>query len=161
MWVLDYFQGEQAIAATPVREVTAASVAQRVRDARGRVLIFSLYRPHSDDAYVVVALRRWAVQMTSPSAEVLAFAVGARRDAQLLFRDGEERGVQRLPPEWLDQRQLEAFDSAMAQLGIPNSGHSTLPLTVVFDRSGRVTEHWRGTLDYVPVLAAAKAARQQ
>jgi hypothetical protein len=99
--------------------------------------------------------------MTSPRVELLAFAVGTRRDAQLLSRAGEERGIQRLLPEWLDQRQLGAFGNAMAELGIPESNHSSLPLTVVFDRNGRVADHWRGTLDYLRVLAAAKAVRQR
>jgi hypothetical protein len=47
----------------------------------------------------------------------------------------------------------------MAELGIQgNNERSTLPLTAVFDRHGRVTAQWQGSLDYLPVLAAAKAA---
>jgi hypothetical protein len=92
----DYLLGEQAIGATPVSEVSASSIAERVRKARGHALILSLYRAGSDDPYTVADVRRWTIQSRGP--EVVAVAVGSRRDAQLLFRYGEEHGIQRLPP---------------------------------------------------------------
>jgi hypothetical protein len=162
IWGWDRIQVAEALATVPVREVTIASVTQRVREARGHVLILALYRPDSDDPYVVGDVRRWTVQTSSPQVELIALAVGSRREAQLLFRDGEQRGIQRLPPEWLDSRQLETLNSVMTELGVRGSvNRSTLPLTVVFDSNGRVTAQWQGTVDYLPVLMAAKAARRE
>jgi hypothetical protein len=159
VWSWDHLQSQQTLATIPVREVTAESIAQRTREARGQVLILSLYRPQSDDPYVVGDLRRWASQTASPGVKVIAHAVGPRRDAQRLFLESEERGIQRLPPEWLSHRS-PALDTVLAELGIQgNAERSALPLTAVIDRDGRVTAHWQGSLDYLPVLTAAKAAR--
>jgi hypothetical protein len=161
VWGWDHLQSQQTLATIPVREVTAESIAHRVHKARGQVLILSLYRPDSEDPYVVGDLRRWTAQTTHPRVELIALAVGTRREARLLFRDGEDRGVQRLPPDWLSPQQLELLENSMGELGLRHSGNSNLPITAVFDRNGRVTEQWHGTLDYLPVLAAAKAARQR
>jgi hypothetical protein len=161
VWGWDCLQSQQTLAIIPVREVAAESIAQRVREARGRVLILSLYRPDSEDPYVVGDLGRWADQTASPRVKLIALAVGSRREAQLLFRDGEDRGVQRVPPDWLSPQQLQLFENSMGELGLRHSGKSDLPMTAVFDRNGRVTEQWDGTLDYLPVLVAAKAARQR
>jgi hypothetical protein len=159
VWGWDLLQSQQSLARIPVREVTAESIAQQVRQARGQVLILSLYRPDSEDPYAVADLRRWATQASSPQVKVLAIAVGSRNEAQRLFRDGEERGIQRLPPDWLGQWQ-PAIDSVLAELGVRGDPERTkLPLTAVFDRNGVVRVHWQGELDYVPVLGAAKAAR--
>jgi hypothetical protein len=162
IWGWDYLQGEQAVATTPLRQVTASSIAQRMREARGHVMILTLYRPDSEDPYVVADLRRWAVQTRDPKVELISVAVGSRRETQFLFRYGMEAGVQRLPPEWLPAAESETLDSALLALGVRRSnGHSSLPLTTVLDRNGAVAAQWRGSLDYVPVLSAAKAARQR
>jgi hypothetical protein len=161
VWGWGHLQSQQTLAMIPVREVTAESIAERVRNARGQVLILSIYRPDSEDPYVVGDLGRWAAQTASPRVKLIALAAGSRRDAQLLFRDGGDRGVQRVPPDWLSAHQLQSFQSSMGELGLRHSGKSDLPMTVVFGRDGRVTEQWHGTLDYLPVLVAAKAARQR
>jgi hypothetical protein len=161
VWGWDHLQSQQTLATIPVREVTPESIAERVREARGHVLILALYRPDSDDPYVVADLRRWATQTAAPNVKLIALAVGTRKDAQLLFRDSEERGIQRLPHEWLGHWR-PALDTAMGELGIRKNGEPlNLPITAVLDRDGRVTAQWHGTVDYLPVLAAAKAARQQ
>jgi hypothetical protein len=161
VWGWDCLQSQQTLAIIPVREVTAESIAQRLRKARGEVLILSIYRPDSEDPYVVGDLGRWAAQTASPRVKLIALAVGSRREAQLLFRDGEDRGVQRVPPDWLSPQQLQLLENSMGELGLGHSGKSHFPVTAVFDRNGRVTEQWDGTLDYLPVLVAAKAARQR
>jgi len=161
VWGWDHLQSQQTLATIPVREVTAESIARRVREARGQVLILSLYRPYSEDPYVVGDLGRWVTQTASPRVKIIALAVGSRREAQLLFRDGEDRGVQRVPPDWLSPQQFASFANSMGELGLRHSGNSDLPVTAVFDRNGRVTEQWHGTLEYLPVLGAAKAARQR
>jgi hypothetical protein len=160
IWGWMFHQEEQALATTPVREITTASVAQRVRAGRGQVLILALYRPNSDDPYEVGDLRRWTLQTTTPRVGVLAFAAGSRRDAQRLFLYGMELGVERLPPEWLVPEHTGVLENAMAELGV-RTGHPKLPLVAVFNRSGQVIAQWSGNLDYTAVLAAAKAARQQ
>jgi hypothetical protein len=160
IWGLKYHQEEQVLETTPVRELTGASVAQRVRAARGKVLILALYRPNSEDPHEVGDLRRWALQTTTPKVEILAVAAGSKRDAQHLFLYGMELGIERLPPEWLAPEHPGVLDSTMSALGM-DTDHSKLPVVAVFDRSGHVTAQWSGNLDYAPVLAAAKAARQQ
>ena len=162
VWGWDYLQGEQALATTPLRQVTVSSIAQRVQKARGQILILTLYRPSADDdPYVAADLRRWAVQTRNPHVEFLGVAVGSRRDAQLLFRYGTDAGVQRLPPDWLPAVESATLDSALATLGLPRTASDSLPLTAVFDRDGGVAGQWRGDLDYVSVLSAAKAASRR
>jgi hypothetical protein len=161
IWGWDQLQSERVLATTPVRPVTLASMTQRVREGRGHVVILALYLPDSDDPYAVADLRRWAVQTTSPKVEVLALAVGTRREAQVLVRYGWERGVQRLPPEWLPQQEPGALARALAELGIGDKDSASLPVTAVFNSNGKVTAQWQGELDYLAVLTAAKAARQQ
>jgi hypothetical protein len=154
-----YFLQEQALAATPLREFGVASLAQRIREARGHVLVLVLYDPGSDDAYLVGDLRRWAAQ-ARPSVKLLALAVGKRRDAQGLFRYAHERGVQRIAPEWLAPWQPGTFEQTMGELGVIGPDRWSPPLVAVFDPAGKVTAQWEGEADYVEILAAAKAARQ-
>jgi hypothetical protein len=159
IWGWDHLLSQQTLDTIPVQEVTAESIVQRVRNARGQVLILSLYRPDSEDPHVVGDLRRWANQTASPKVRLMGVAVGSRRSAQRLFHDSEERGIQRVPHEWLGHWH-PTLDTAIAVLGIRANGQrSKLPLTIVFDRDGRVTAQWQGSLDYLPVLGAAKAAR--
>jgi hypothetical protein len=83
-------------------------------------------------------------------------AVGSRRDAQLLFRYGEDQGMQRLPPEWLNATAAGTLDSVLDRLGVRSGA---LPITAVFNRTGEVTGQWQGTLDYDTIRSTAKAAR--
>jgi hypothetical protein len=152
----DYLLGEQAVRTTPIREVSPAAIADRVQKARGHALILSLYRPGSDDPYTVADVRRWTVQSRGPDVEVVAVAVGSRHDAQLLFRYGEDQGMQRLPPEWLTATGAGTLDSVLGRLGVRSGA---LPITAVFSHTGVVTAQWQGTLDYDAILSAAKAAR--
>jgi len=152
----DYLLGEQAVRTTPVREVSASAIADRVRKARGHALILSLYRPGSEDPYTVADVRRWTVQSRGHEVEVVAVAVGSRRDAQLLFRYGEDQGMQRLPPEWLNATAAGTLDSVLGHLGVRSGA---LPITAVFNRTGEVTGQWQGTLDYDTIRSTAKAAR--
>ena len=161
LWGWDYLQGEQALGTTPLRQATASAISQRVQEARGHLLILALYRPDSDDPYVVADLRRWAVQTRNPHVEFLGVAVGSRRDAQMLFRYGADAGVQRLPPDWLPATESATLDTALVMVGVSPTGGRSLPLTAVFDRNGTVVGQWRGVLDYVPVLSAAKAASRR
>jgi hypothetical protein len=149
---------DDAVATTPVREFTVASMAQRLREARGHVVILMLYDPESDAAFLVGDVRRWATQV-GPKVEIVALAVGERRDAQFLFRYGEEQGVQRLAPEWLAPWQPGTFERTMGELGVIGADQWSPPLVVVFDRADKVTAEWEGEADYVAILAAAKAAR--
>jgi len=152
----DYLLGEQAVRSTPVREVSPSTIAERVRKARGHALILSLYQPSSEDPYTVADVRRWTVQSRGPEMEVVAVAVGSRRDAQLLFRYGEDQGMQRLPPEWLSATADGTLDSVLGRLGVRSGA---LPITAVFSHAGVVTAQWQGTLDYDTIRSAAKAAR--
>jgi hypothetical protein len=152
----DYVLGEQALRTTPIREVSPFTIAERVRKARGHAMILSLYRPGSDDAYTVADVRRWTIQSRGPEVEVVALAVGSRRDAQLLFRYGEDQGMQRLPPEWLSATAAGTVDSVLGRLGVRGGA---LPITAVFSRTGVATAQWQGTLDYDTIRSAAKAAR--
>jgi hypothetical protein len=155
-----YFLQEQAVASTPLREFGVASMAQRIRDARGHVLVMVLYNPDSDDAYLVGDFRRWAIQVT-PRVELFALAVGKRRDAQHLFRYGQEQGVQRIAPDWLAPSDPAVIDSAMAGLGIRGTHPWAAPRVTVIDAKGKVTAQVQGELNYEQLLAAAKAARPQ
>jgi hypothetical protein len=157
----DHLQGEQALATTPLRQVSAASIVQRVRQAHGHVLLLALYRPDSDDPYTSADLRRWAVETRTPPVEFVGAAVGTRRAAQVLVRYGMDAGVQRLSPDWLPVGETAALDSLLQPLGIAPTSTQTLSLAVVFDRNGVVAGQWRGALDYLPILLAAKAARQR
>lgn len=155
-----YFLQEQAVATTPLREFGVASMAQRIRDARGHVLVLVLYDPGSDDAYLVGDLRRWAIQVR-PRVELIALAVGKRRDAQFLFRYGQDQGVQRIAPEWLAPWPTGTFERTMGELGVIGPDDWSPTLAVVFDPAGKVTAQWEGDADYDNILAAAKAARQR
>jgi hypothetical protein len=161
IWGGGHLQGEQALATTPIQQVSAASIVQRVRQAHGHTLILALYRPDSDDPFTAADLRRWAVQTRTPPVEFVGAAVGTRRAAQVLVRYGMDAGVQRLSPEWLPAEEAAALDTLLAPLGIAPSDHQRLSLAVVFDRKGAVAGQWRGSLEYLPVLVAAKAARQR
>jgi hypothetical protein len=161
IWGWDSLQGEQSLATTPLRQVSAASIVQRVRQAHGHTLILALYRPDSDDPFTAADLRRWAVQTRTPPVEFVGAAVGTRRAAQVLVRYGMDAGVQRLSPEWLPAEETAALDTLLTPLGIAPSDHQRLSLAVVFDRTGAVAGQWRGSLEYLPVLMAAKAARQR
>jgi hypothetical protein len=152
----DYVLGEQAVRTTPIRETSPSTIADRVRKARGHALILSLYRPGSEDPYTVADLRRWTVQSRGPEVEVVAVAVGSRRDAQLLFRYGAEQGMQRLPPEWLSAAAVGTLDSVLGRLGVRGGA---LPITAVFGPTGEVRGQWQGALDYDTIRSAAKAAR--
>jgi hypothetical protein len=152
----DYLLGEQAVRTTPIREVSPSAIADRVRKARGHALILSLYRPSSEDPYTVADVRRWTVQSRGHEVDVVAVAVGSRRDAQLLFRYGEDQGMQRLPPEWLSAAPAGTLDSVLERLGVRGGA---LPITAVFNHTGAVTAQWQGTLDYDTIRSAAKAAR--
>jgi hypothetical protein len=161
IWGWDHLQGEQALATTPLRQVSAASIAQQVRRAHGHALILALYRPDSDDPFTVADLRRWAVQTRGPAVQFVGAAVGTRRAEQVLVRYGMDAGVQRLSPEWLPVEEAAALDRLLVPLGVAASDHPTLPLAVIFDPNGGVAGQWRGNLDYAPILIAAKAARQR
>jgi hypothetical protein len=155
-----YHIRQSAISKTPIQQFTVASAAQRVRGARGHVLVLVLYRAKSDDPYVVADLRRWTTQVAPPKVELLALAVGKRHDAQYLFRYGHELGLARLAPEWLAPWEAGTLDSTLTDLGIKIGEQRSIPLVAVIDSKGTVTAQWQGEPDYMPIIAAAKAARQ-
>ena len=152
----DYVLGEQAVRTTPLREVSPSAIADGVRKARGHALILSLYRPGSEDPYIVADLRRWTVQSHGPQVEILPVAIGSRRSAQQLFRYADDQKIERLPPQWLGSADAGALDSVLTRFGVRSGA---LPITAVFNHTGAVTAQWQGTLDYDTIRSAAKAAR--
>jgi hypothetical protein len=160
IWGWGLMQAKQALAATPVIESTVASIVQRMQKARGHVVVLAFYRPNSEDPYVLGDLRRWAIQTENPRVELLPVAMGSRRDAQSLFLHGMDRGIQRLPPEWLAPEEAAALDSTLTSLGVRKaSTRGLLPLTVVFNPKGGIVAQWQGELEYLSVLHSAKTAR--
>lgn len=152
-----YHLREEAIATTPLRQFTVAQTAQRMRDARGRVVILVLYRPGSH-GFLIGDLRRWATQVSRPRVELLAMAVGRRRNAQAFFRYAGDRGLPPLAPTWLEPWPSGALDSTMAELGVRVGKTWTIPLVAVIDPEGKVVAQWQGETDYEPIIAAAKRA---
>jgi hypothetical protein len=150
---------QEAVAMTPLHEYTPAEIVQRVHSARGRTVLLVLYSADSEGAYLAGDLRRWARQVR-PRIETIAVAVGKRRDAQFLFRYGQEQGVQRIAPEWLGPSEPGTLERTMAQLGVITSDRLSPPLVAVFDPDGKATAQWEGNAEYVDVVAAAKGARQ-
>jgi len=155
-WGLE--QREQVIATTPIRQFTVADAAARVRDARGHLLVLVLYHPEQTEAALVADLRRWVAPMNRSHADLLALAVGSRRDAQAFFRYAGERGNPRLAPLWLEPWPSGTLDSTMGTLGVQVGKQWTSPLAVVFDSTGRVVAQWQGQLASGPVIVAARAA---
>ncbi len=153
-----YQQREEAIATTPIRQLTVAQAADRVRAARGHPLILVLYDPEPDDALLVADLRRWATPLGPARIELLALAVGKRRDAQAFFRYAGERGLPLLAPLWLEPWRSGTLDSTMGELGVRVGDRWHVPLVAVVDSRGGIIAQWQGETASAPVIAAAEAA---
>jgi hypothetical protein len=149
---------EQVIKATPIRELTVADAADRVREARGHTLVLVLYHPERSEAALLADLHRWVTPMRRSEADLVTLAVGPRRDAQAFFRDAGNLGMPQLAPLWLEPWPSGTLDSTMSTLGVRVGRQWSSPLAVVFDSTGRVVAQWQGQYASGPVIAAANTA---
>ena len=155
-WAIE--QQERVIKTTPIRELTVAEAADRVRRAQGHTLVLVLYHPTEEEAALLVDLHRWMTPMSRSDAALLTFAVGPRRDAQAFFHDALDLGMPRLAPLWVEPWPSGTLDSTMGTLGIRVGRRWSSPLAVVFDSTGKVVAQWQGQYASGPVIAAANTA---
>lgn len=159
LWVWAGFRRyNREVATTPLREFTVAELAERVRQARGHVLVLVLYEPFENDAALVDGLRRWAAPLGRERIEVLAVMTGGRTKAQEFVRFAPEEGRPRLPPLWLTPWRSGVLDSTMATVGVRVGQRWTAPLVAVIDPTGHVRGQGQGVRDVGLVIAAARRA---